>query len=148
MTDDWFEFIAALLDARARFLVVGAHAMAVHGVVRGTQDLDLWIEPTGRNASRVWEAFDRFGAPVEVLGITTEDLTRKDTVIQIGLPPNRIDLLTSLSGVETFTEAWGDREIHEIRSREVPFLGRATLIANKRASGRTKDLADLEALGD
>jgi len=148
MTDDWFDFIAALLDAEARFLVVGAHALAVYGVVRGTQDLDLWIEPKEQNASRVWEAFDRFGAPVEVLGITVQDLTREGIVIQIGLPPNRIDLLTSLSGVATFAEAWEDREVHEIRSRDVPFLGRSTLIANKRATGRTKDLADLEALGE
>lgn len=148
MTDDWFEMIRALLDADARFLIVGAHAMAVHGVPRGTQDLDVWIEPTPENAQRVWRALDEFGAPAEALGITLGDLVRTDIVIQFGLPPNRIDLLTGLSGVDDFAAAWVDRDEHEIRSRCVPFLGRRTLVENKRATGRTKDLADLEALGE
>lgn len=78
MTDDWFEMIRALLDAEARFLIVGAHAMAVHGVPRGTQDLDVWIEPTPANAQRVWRAPDEFGAPAEALGITMDDLVRTD----------------------------------------------------------------------
>jgi hypothetical protein len=148
MTDDWFDIIEALLDSGARFLVVGAHALAVYGVVRGTQDLDLWIDPRLENASRVRNALDRFGAPVDTLGITMEDLTREGIVIQFGLPPNRIDLLTSISGVDSFAEAWADREVHAIRSREVPFLGRTSLVATKRATGRTKDFADLEALGE
>jgi hypothetical protein len=148
MTDDWFDIIAALLDAQARFLVVGAHALAVHGVPRGTQDLDIWIDPTEENAQRVQRALDEFGAPAEALHVTTKDLIREDTVIQFGLPPNRIDLLTGLSGVSDFARAWGDRAEHEVRGRKVPFLGRATLVATKRATGRTKDLADLEALGE
>jgi hypothetical protein len=80
--------------------------------------------------------------------IARDDLVREGIVIQFGLPPNRIDLLTSLSGVDTFSSAWTDREVHQVRSREIPFLGRRTLVANKRATGRTKDLADLEALGE
>ena len=148
MTDDWLDIIRALLEADARFLVVGAHALAVHGVPRGTQDLDLWIEPTPANARRVWTALAAFGAPAEALGITMDDFVRPDTVIQFGLPPNRIDLLTSLTGVPDFEGAWAVREEHVIRSQPVPFLGRVTLVANKRATGRTKDLADLEALGE
>lgn len=148
MTDDWFEMIRAPLDAGARFLIACAHAMAVHGVPRGTQDLDVWIEPTPENAQRVWRALDEFGAPAEALGITLDDLVRTDIVIQFGLPPNRIDLLTGLSGVDDFAAAWADRDEHEIRGRCVPFLGRRTLVENKRATGRTKDLADLEALGE
>lgn len=148
MTDDWFEIIAALLDANARFLIVGAHALAVHGVPRGTQDLDIWIDPTEENARRVWRALDDFGAPAEALDITTEDLIGADTVIQFGLPPNRIDLLTGLTGVADFATAWADRVDHKIRERSVPFLGRSTLVATKRATGRTKDLADLEAMGE
>lgn len=74
MTDDWIEFLCALLDAGARFLVVGAHAMAVHGVPRGTQDLDVWIDPGAANAERVWRALVDFGAPVDALGVTREDL--------------------------------------------------------------------------
>lgn len=148
MTDDWFDFIEALLDSDARFLVVGAHALAVHGVPRGTQDLDVWIDPGEENASRVWDALHRFGAPAEALGISEGDLTREGIVIQFGLPPNRIDLLTAVTGVDDFDEAWAARTEHEVRSRTVPFMGRETLLANKRATGRTKDLADLEALGE
>jgi len=148
MTGDWLDCLFALLDARARFLVVGAHAMAVHGVPRGTQDLDLLIDPSAENAERVWRALAAFGAPLESLGIAIADLQRPAIVIQLGLPPNRIDLLTSISGVPAFDEAWADRIEQEIRGRRVPFIGRATLLRNKRASGRTKDLGDLEALGE
>ncbi len=148
MTDDWFDLLAALLDARARFLVVGAHALAVHGVPRGTQDLDVWIDPDPANVERVWQALADFGAPLAGLGVTRDDLRRVDTVVQLGLPPNRIDLLTSISGIPDFAAAWAARAEHELRGRRVPFLGRDALIRNKRASGRRKDLADVEALGE
>lgn len=146
MTDDWFDVICALLDADARFLTVGAHAMAVHGVPRGTQDLDLWIEPEPANAERVWRALASFGAPLEALGIRPDDLRQPESVVQIGLPPNRIDILTGISGVPDFDAAWRDKVVATVREREVPFLGRAALLANKRATGRLKDLADVEAL--
>lgn len=148
MTDDWFDLLAALLDARARFLVVGAHALAVHGIPRGTQDLDVWVDPDPANTDRVWRALTEFGAPLESLGVTRDDLRRPDTVVQIGLPPNRIDLLTSISGIPDFESAWTERVEHDVRGRRVPFLGRAALIRNKRASARRKDLADVEALGE
>jgi hypothetical protein len=98
MTEDWFEFLEALSRAGARFLVVGAHALAGHGVPRGTQDLDVWIDPDSENAERVWTALERFGAPAEALGLSLDDLSRPETVIQFGLPPNRIDLLTAVTG--------------------------------------------------
>ena len=148
MTDDWFDLLAALLDARARFLVVGAHALAVHGVPRGTQDLDVWVDPDPANVERIWRALAEFGAPLASLGVTRDDLRRVDTVVQLGLPPNRIDLLTSISGIPDFATAWAARVEHELRGRRVPFLGREALIRNKRASGRRKDLADVEALGE
>ncbi len=147
MNEDFRDFLAALLDAGARFLVVGAHALAVHGVPRATGDLDVWIACDPANADRAWAALLRFGAPVGAIGISRDDLTRSDQVIQLGLPPRRIDLLTSISGV-SFEEAWQERTIHETVGLQVPFLGRAALVRNKRASGRPKDLADLEALGE
>ena len=147
MTDDWFDFLIALLDAEARFLVVGAHAMAVHGVPRGTQDLDVWIDASSGNVERVWRALASFGAPVDSLALTMDDLRRADSVVQIGLPPNRIDVLTSISGVPEFQIAWEARIEHVVRGRTIPFIGRDTLIRNKRASGRRKDLADAEILG-
>jgi len=148
VNDDWFDLLKSLLAAEARFLVIGAHAMAVHGVPRGTQDLDVWVEPTAENAGRVWRALAAFGAPLTTLDITQNDLAQAGAIIQIGLPPNRIDLLTSLSGLPDFEQAWSHRSVHTVRDHQVPFLGRAELIVNKRASGRRKDLADLEALGE
>ena len=148
VTDDWIDFLFALLDAGARFLVVGAHAMAVHGVPRATQDLDVWVDPAGDNTERVWRALAAFGAPLAALEVSGEDLRAPDRVIQFGVPPNRVDVMTSISGVPDFGAAWNARAEHAVRGRAVPFLGRSAFIANKRASGRTKDLADLEALGE
>ena len=147
MNEDFRDLLAALLGSGARFLVVGAHAMAVHGVPRATGDIDVWIARGGDNVERVWSALTRFGAPVAAMGVSQDDLARPGMVIQIGLPPRRIDVLTSISGVD-FDEAWPDRVTHEVDGLAVPFLGRAALVRNKRASGRTKDLADLEALGE
>lgn len=147
MNDDFRDLLAALLEAGARFLVVGAHAMAVHGVPRATGDLDVWIDADEANGERVWTALLRFGAPVAAVGVRREDLTRADTVIQIGLPPRRIDLLTSITGVG-FDEAWPARVTHRVSDLAIPFLGRAELVRNKRALGRAKDLADIEALGE
>ena len=147
MNEDFLDLLAALLAAEARFLVVGAHALAVHGVPRATGDLDVWIARDGDNPARAWQALLRFGAPVAALGFSPEDLATPDRVLQIGLPPRRIDLLTPISGVG-FEEAWAGRVTHDVNGLPVPFLGRAALVRNKRASGRAKDRADLEALGE
>lgn len=87
MNDDWVDLLSALLEGEVRFLVVGAHALAVHGVPRGTQDLDVWVEPEAENTIRAWRALAAFGAPLDSLGVTLEDLRRPGTVIQLGLPP-------------------------------------------------------------
>lgn len=145
MNDDFLDMLAALERAGAEFLVVGAHAMAVQGVPRATGDLDIWVSPERGNAGRVWQALLAFGAPVAAMGVSVDDLARMDTVVQIGVPPRRIDLLTSITGV-AFDEAWEGRIVHEAGALRVPFLGRAALVKNKRATGRTKDLADLETL--
>jgi hypothetical protein len=147
VNEDFTDFLAALIAAGARFLVVGAHAMAVHGVPRATGDLDVWIEATPRNASRVWAALEDFGAPLQAIDISVDDLLQPDRVVQIGLPPRRIDLLTEISGVE-FDDAWTARSEQALGSLQIPFLGRADLVRNKRAAGRRKDLADLERLGE
>lgn len=147
MNQDFQDFLRTLLEAGVRFLVVGAHALAVHGVPRATVDLDVWIERTPENADRVWHAMQAFGAPLEALGIARADLERPQMVIQIGVAPRRIDVLTDVSGVG-FEAAWADRTEHFVGSIKVPFMGRRTFIINKRATGRTKDLADLEELGE
>jgi hypothetical protein len=145
MNEDFRDLLDALLRTGARFLVVGAHAMAVHGVPRATGDLDVWISPDPSNVVRVWEALLEFGAPVRQLGVSRGDLEKPGMVIKIGLPPRRIDLLTQVSGLD-FDEAWSNRRTHSIGSQEIPFLGREDLLRNKRVSGRPKDLADLEVL--
>ena len=145
MNDDFRDLLAALHDAGARFIVVGAHAMAVHGVPRATGDLDVWIESTEANADRAWRALCEFGAPVEALGVTRDDLLQPGTVIQLGLPPRRIDLLTRITGVH-FEDAWRGRIEQVLEDCAVAYLGRADLIANKRATARAQDLADVALL--
>lgn len=145
MNEDFLDFLRALLGKRARFLIVGAHALAVHGVPRATGDLDVWIDTSPDNAAKVWLALLTFGAPVEGLGVDQGDLERPNQVIQIGLPPRRIDLLTTISGVD-FEAAWSTRTVHSVSGLDIPFLGYDEFIANKRAAGRAKDLADLEEL--
>lgn len=137
--------LARLLESGARFMVVGAHALAVHGVPRATGDLDIWIARDPANAERAFEALVRFGAPVAALGVTPADLMQPVRVVQIGLAPRRIDLLTDITGVD-FEAAWPNRLSSRVGGLDVPFLGRADLVANKRATGRHRDLADLEAL--
>jgi hypothetical protein len=147
VNEDFRDLLAALLSESARFLVVGAHALAVHGVPRATGDLDVWIAGDAGNAGRVFDALIRFGAPMAAMAVTREDLSKPDQVVQIGLPPRRIDVLTSISGV-LFEEAWSERVIHDVDGLPIPFIGRAALVKNKRATRRAKDLADLEALGE
>src|SRR5450631_290181 len=106
MNRDFVEMLSALVEARARFLIVGAHALAAHGVARATGDLDIWVASDQENADRVLRALHDFGSPLFDLG--PDDLVKAGTVFQIGLPPSRIDLLTSISGV-TFEEAWPNR---------------------------------------
>jgi hypothetical protein len=123
--------------------VVGAYALAAHGVPRATGDLDFWIRRTKENAERVIRALERFGAPTHDL--TALDLFTPDLVFQIGIEPNRIDILTSIDGVE-FEEAWPDCMVSRINDLDVPLLGLRHLIQNKRAVGRPQDLADIAAL--
>jgi hypothetical protein len=143
MNRDFVEMLAALSDVEADYLVVGAHALAVHGIPRATGDLDIWVRPTPENAARVWAALERFGAPLHEL--EPGDLHAPEIVFQIGLPPNRIDLLTSISGVG-FEEAWRNRVTVTVAGLDVPTIGRADFIRNKKAVGRPRDLADVAEL--
>jgi len=145
VNEDYRDILGALVAEQARFLVVGAHALAVHGYPRATVDIDIWIEPTPENADRVWRALAAFGAPLDDLDIDRQDFTRPDVVAQLGLPPNRIDLLTGVSGL-TFEQAWGRRFEAPVEGVTVPVLGVEDLVTNKKASGREKDRADIRGL--
>lgn len=137
------EMLSILSDEGVEFLVVGAYALAAHGVPRATGDLDFWVRREAENAGRLMRALDRFGAPTE--RISSDDFLEENLVFQIGREPSRIDFLTSIDGVE-FDEAWGSRVEIELDGVRVAILGKADLIRNKRAVGRTRDLADLEQL--
>lgn len=143
LIDDYRDMLSELADANAEYLLVGAFAMAAHLEPRATGDIDLWIRPESENARRVRSALARFGAPVEEL--TVEELTQTDFFFQIGVAPRRIDILTSVDGL-TFEEAWAEREHLDLDGIPVPVLSRRHLIVNKKATGRLKDLADVEAL--
>lgn len=145
MNPDFIGLLRALSEADARYLIVGAYAVTFHSRPRATGDLDVWVEPTPGNAARVMSALGAFGAPLQDLA--TDDLSTPGIVYQIGVPPRRIDLLTSLTGL-TFEEAWKGRVTGAFGEIECPFIGRAELVRNKRALGRLRDLADLELLGD
>ncbi|NOT32718.1 MAG: hypothetical protein HOP12_00965 [Candidatus Eisenbacteria bacterium] len=145
MNPDFIALLRELSAAEARFLVVGAYALAHHARPRATGDLDLWIDPSPSNAERVHAALKAFGAPLGDLSVA--DLSAPNLVYQIGLPPRRIDVLTSLTALE-FPEAWKSRVAGRMGDAECCFLGREQLIKNKRAVGRARDLADLEALGE
>lgn len=142
---DFLDLLCALHDAGARFLVVGAQAMAAHGVPRATGDMDVWVEPTKANADAVWQALKAFGAPIEAFDLSVDDFAESGNVVQIGLPPRRIDLITSIDGVE-FPAAWQTRVVTPIADCPVPFLAREDLLRNKRAAARPKDLLDIELL--
>lgn len=119
--------------------------MAAHGVPRATGDMDVWVEPTRANARAVWRALLEFGARLEAFDLSVDDFAVAGNVVQVGLPPRRIDLLTSIDGVE-FADAWESRLVTRIADCPVPFLPREELLRNKRAAGRPKDLLDIELL--
>jgi hypothetical protein len=139
------DVLSEFISGEVEFLVVGAHAMAAHRQPRYTQDLDLWVRPSPENAARVWGALARFGAPLNDLNITQDDFCKPTNVIQVGLPPGRIDVICSITGVE-FDEAWLDRMQVEIDGLRVPILGREHLIRNKQSTGRLKDQVDVDLL--
>lgn len=143
MERDFVEMLSALNAAAAEYLVVGAHALAAHGVPRATGDLDIWVRATPDNARRVLEALRAFGAPL--FDLSLEDLSRPETVFQIGVVPVRVDILTSISGVD-FEEAWAGRMPVSVEGVAVGVIGRAELLRNKKATGRPKDLLDAETL--
>jgi hypothetical protein len=141
------DILRALLDADVEFVIVGAHALGAHGLVRATGDLDVLVRPTPDNAARVIDALRRFGAPIAAHGIRQDDFEKEDNVYQIGLPPRRIDILTSISGVD-WPEAWASRTFVDAVGMKLAVLGRDALLKNKRATGRDRDLVDARALED
>jgi hypothetical protein len=145
LPDDFADLLIELVEAGARFLLVGGYAVAHHGYPRATKDIDIWIEPTQANAPQVLVALSRFGAPIAALGLSVADFASPGQVVQLGVPPLRIDILTTIDGV-SFESAWSTRDHFQLGDYEIPIIDRAHLLANKRSCGRPQDLVDADAL--
>jgi hypothetical protein len=140
---DFKELLALFNLNKVEYVVVGAHALAYHGFIRATKDIDLYVRPTPANAARIMAALEAFG--FGDIGLKQEDFETPGQVIQLGYPPIRIDLITSIGGI-SWEQAGASACRGDYGGEPVPFLGRAELIANKRAAGRLQDLADAERL--
>jgi hypothetical protein len=142
---DFKELLELFNAHKVQYLIVGGYALAYHGAPRYTGDIDIFIKPDTENASRILKALDEFG--FGSAGLKEEDLKSPDKIVQLGYPPVRIDIITSISGI-SWDEAFEEREKGNYGNVPVFYIGRNQYIINKRASGRKKDLADLEALGE
>lgn len=140
---DFRDFVELFVANDVRFLIVGGYALAAHGVPRYTGDLDAWVWISSENAARILRSLEAFG--FTGLGLSEDDFSQPDRVVQLGYPPYRIDILTSIEGVE-FDEAWSRRITLDLDGVGVPFIGRDDLLANKRVAGRPQDIADVERL--
>lgn len=145
LPEDFRDLLLELADAGAEFVLVGGHAVAFHGHPRATKDMDVLIRADTSNAERVYLALAAFGAPLKSFEVQAKDFAHYDGVLQIGLPPRRIDIISRADGV-TFDEAVAEGAGFTLEGRKVPVMGRAALLKNKRAAGRAQDAADVEAL--
>jgi len=139
LTQDYQDIIELLNAHEVRYLIAGAYAMAVFGYARSTYDIDIWIAKDDQNIDNVLGALEDFGVPFE---LDKKDLQKKDNVIQIGIAPNRIDILTDIDGVD-FEEAWQNKKIKQIEDININFLDLKDLIKNKSSTQRAKDQLDL-----
>ena len=145
LPQDFRDLLVELHDSGAEFVVVGGHAVAFHGHTRATKDLDVLVRAVADNATRVYQALAAFGAPLSTFEVSETDFATYDGVLQIGLPPRRIDILNRATGI-TFAEAVADGDTFEIDGRAIPVIGLPALLKNKRATGREQDIADVKAL--
>jgi len=143
LNEDYREMLKCLADEKVKFLVVGAYALAVHGYPRATKDIDFFVWATPENATSLIRALARFGAPLR--NLSAADFASEGAVYQIGTGPHRIDIITRIDGVK-FEDAYPRRLTVQREGVELPVISRDDLIANKRASGRAQDLADVERL--
>lgn len=142
-SNDFEELFVAFNANHVRAIVVGGHALAFHGHPRFTKDLDVFVEPTPENGERIVRSLIEFG--FAGLGLTAEDFSTAGPIVQLGVAPNRVDLLTAIDGV-SFEEAWAGRAEGRFGRTPVAFLGRQEFLKNKRSAGRPQDLADIHAI--
>ena len=142
-SQDFREFIELLIKNKAEYLIVGGYAVGIHGHPRYTGDLDIWLNPTPRNAEQILKSVNEFG--FSSFKLTLEDFTKPGNVIQLGYPPLRIDLLTEIDGV-TFEECFSNRKEVVIEDLNVNFIGYNDLLKNKKETGRPRDIDDIDNL--
>jgi len=143
LNQDFREFIQLLNKNKVRYLVIGGYAVAFHGHPRYTKDIDFWIGPYETNTKKLIKALNEFG--FGSLGLRAEDFQEPNTIVQLGYPPNRIDLITSPKDID-FNVCWENRIKIEVKGTTINFIDLENLKKNKRATGRFQDLADLENL--
>jgi len=143
LANDFADFVDLLNRYDVRYMIVGGYAVMAHGHPRFTEDFDIWIKPTPENAEKIIVVLKDFGFVLK--GLTKSDFEREDVVIQLGYPPLRIDLMSSISGV-SFDDAYANHVLKKLGSSQMHFIGLRDLIKNKEATGREKDLLDAKQL--
>jgi predicted nucleotidyltransferase len=143
LNEDYKEMLQALQDEDVKFILIGAYALAALGYPRASMDIDIWIMPSPENAQAVIRSLARFGAPLD--DIQKSDFETEGTVFQIGVEPRRIDILTTIDGLG-FDDAYSQSIVSDIEGMQIHILSKDDMIVNKKASGRHKDLADVEML--
>jgi len=143
LNQDYKEMLSLLLDNKVEFILVGAYALAAHGFPRATADIDIFVKPSSANASILYKTLEKFGTPLE--SISKDDFAHPEIVLQIGVPPRRIDIITKIDGL-TYDEASKGKEVIEIESLSIPVISKQNLIINKLATGREKDKIDAKNL--
>ena len=145
LAPDFNEFFRLLNDQRVEFVVVGAYALALHGAPRYTGDMEILVRPAPDNAERLLRVIRSFGFPAPEL--TVETIVASTCLIQMGVPPVQLHIMSDIDGV-TWDDVWSDHEVAVLSDLAIPFIGRRSFLSNKRAAGRPKDLAGIEALGE
>ena len=145
LPEDFIDLLTELHEAKVEFLLIGGWAVVLYGHVRSTDDIDIFVRATLDNSQRVYEALEKFGAPLSAHKVTAEHFATEGDAYRFGVAPLKAEVLTKISGV-TFDEALQGSGSFDLNGRAIPYIGRAALIRNKKAAGRHKDLADVEEL--
>ncbi len=143
LNQDYKEMLSLLLDNKVEFLLIGAYALAIHGFPRATADIDIFVKPSSENASLIFKTLEEFGAPTD--NISVRDFVQPGTILQIGVAPRRIDIITKIDGL-TFDKAADGKDIIELEGLLIPVISKQNLIINKLATGRDKDKIDADNL--
>ena len=145
LPEDFADLLMELCETEAEFLLVGGWAVVLYGHVRATDDMDVFVRASRENSIRVHSALGKFGAPLSAHNVSPEHFATEGDAYRFGIAPLKVEVLTKISGV-SFDEALNDAQTFDLNGQDIPYIGRAALIRNKKSAGRHKDLADVEEL--